>query len=111
MRRLFLLVLLPLVCQAGETAWDVTAEQWARPRSGDAILAMPPVREAVHQWMQAPHGTRLVIAYPGGEAGSLWADELRDWLISLGGPSRALELQPGLPEPDRLRLRLTTVMP
>jgi len=91
-RRLLALLLLasPLALAAEVHALD--AAEWSRPRSAEAVTAMPTVRTAVRTWEQTP-AARLVIRHPGGEAGVLWAEELRDWLIATGLPSNALGLR------------------
>ena len=80
-------------------------EQWARPRSGAAVAQMPALRATVHEWMAAPAG-RVVIRYPGGEEGGLWAQELKSWLISLGVPGAHIELWAGSRSEDSVELEV-----
>lgn len=54
-------------------------------------------------WMQHPD-RRILIAYPGGEDGVIWAGELRAWLIALGVASSHIELQPGTRREDIIEL-------
>ena len=82
----------------------LSAELWARPRSGASVAAMPAVRESVRTLLAAPTGSKLVIRYPGGEEGSLWAEELHVWLISLGVDAELMDLRPGSAEPDQIEL-------
>ena len=82
----------------------LSAELWARPRSGASVAAMPAVRESVRALLAAPTGSKLVIRYPGGEEGSLWAEELHVWLISLGVDAELMDLRPGSAEPDQIEL-------
>jgi len=82
----------------------LSAELWARPRSGASVAAMPAVRESVRALLAAPEGAKLVIRYPGGEEGSLWAEELHVWLISLGIDADLMDLTPGSAEPDQIEL-------
>ncbi len=82
----------------------LSAELWARPRSGAAVAAMPAVRESVQDLLSAPVGAKLVIRYPGGEEGNLWAEELHVWLISLGIDANLMDLRPGSSEPDQIEL-------
>ncbi|MCK4743028.1 MAG: hypothetical protein KAT25_04350 [Sulfuriflexus sp.] len=82
----------------------LSAELWARPRSGASVAAMPAVRESVRTLLAAPAGSKLVIRYPGGEEGSLWAEELHVWLISLGIDTELMDLRPGSAEPDQIEL-------
>ncbi len=83
--------------------WSISADEWASPRSGLRVATMQPVRDAVQGLLQA-EGARLVIRYPGGEMGSLWADELRDWLIALGVESERVITQPGSETEDAVDL-------
>lgn len=88
-----------------EARWELSAESWSRPRSGPGLVAMEPLGEVVRQ-LQGRESGRLFIGYPGGEAGSLWAHELRSWLVALGIPSRRIELQAGNGRADTLELRI-----
>jgi hypothetical protein len=78
---------------------------WARPRSGQSVAVLPPVRAAVHDLLNQP-GSQLAIRYPGGEEGGLWAEEVRDWLVALGLEPRLLLMQPGLARDDRIELQV-----
>lgn len=101
-------LLLSLAAQAAES-WTLSAAEWSRPRSGAAVLEMAPVAEAVRAWQAAVDehaGARLLLVHAGGEEGSLWAAELRDWLITLGVPPEAIELVPGAQSARALELRL-----
>lgn len=82
----------------------LTAEMWARPRTGQAVLAMPPVRAAVQNLIQTAD-SRLLIRYPGGDEGSIWAEELQSWLISLGIEPTLIEMRPGS-TPEKIELQL-----
>lgn len=82
----------------------LTAEMWARPRSGKAVLSMPPVRAAVQSLVRTA-GSRLLIRYPGGDEGSIWAEELQGWLISLGIEPTLIEMRPGS-TPEQIELQL-----
>ena len=98
-RWIWLLVWVPL----SASAYELEADTWARPRSAQAVLAMQPVRAAVDEWLRTP--TQLIeIHYPGGETGMLWAEELRDWLVSLGIPLSRLRTSPGSAAADRLQI-------
>ncbi len=83
----------------------ITAEQWARPRSGDSIVKLPGLGALV-ETVERDAASHLVIRFAGGDEGSLWAEELRSWLVALGLPSARVMLEPGLPQPDRLLLEL-----
>ncbi|HEX7046450.1 MAG TPA: hypothetical protein VF275_02595 [Gammaproteobacteria bacterium] len=105
---LFLLVLLISCSARAAGSWTLSASEWSRPRSGEAVLAMEPVAEAVRAWQAADAATgtsRLQLLYPGGEEGSLWAAELHDWLVALGVPPGAIEVVAG-GDPGQLEIRL-----
>ncbi|MCW9058561.1 MAG: hypothetical protein OQL11_06800 [Gammaproteobacteria bacterium] len=88
-----------------EDRWSLSAEQWARPRSGASLVSMEPLAEVVRH-LHENGEQRLFIAYPGGEEGSLWAFELRSWLVALGVPSRRIQLTAGSGQDDALELRI-----
>ena len=90
---------------AADDVWLLGADDWARPRDGVAMVQMPPLPEVVEAWEQQPD-QRLIVRYPGGEEGLLWANELRSWLVALGIPSVHQELVAGSSQPDRIELEL-----
>jgi len=99
-------VLLLAACTVAEADnWALEGETWARPRSGEAVLQMPAVGAAVRAWQQRP-GARIVLRYPGGEEGALWAGELRDWLVALGVASADIASVPGGLRADALILEV-----
>ena len=100
----WLLFLLPALVSA-DTAFTLDAAEWSRPRTGDAVAAMPTVREAVRTWSQTS-GAELAIRHPRGEAGVLWAEELRDWLVALGVPADAVALDAAGRMEDQLELNV-----
>ncbi|MCO6411525.1 MAG: hypothetical protein J5I92_02155 [Thiogranum sp.] len=91
---------------AAENSWSLHADDWARPRDGRSVAEMAPLPEVVMAWMQQPQ-QRLLLRYPGGEDGLLWAHELRSWLVALGIPLQAQELVAGSGKADRVELELT----
>lgn len=91
------------------SSWTLDAIQWAAPRSGAAILSMPPLDEVVAAWSRAEQA-EIVIRHAGGAAGELWAAELEDWLIALGIPGSAIRTLGG-GEPRALRLEVSTRRP
>lgn len=86
-------------------SWSLDREAWSRPRSGEVVRGMEPVASAVRA-LQAEADRRLFLVYPGGEAGELWAAELRDWLIALGVDADVVTIRAGAPESDTLLLRV-----
>jgi len=85
--------------------WRLDASDWARPRSGVALVGMAPLPEVVRSWSEAD-GKDIAILHAGGEAGELWARELRDWFIALGVPGNRVRLEVGGAGPASLRLEL-----
>ncbi|HID49327.1 MAG TPA: hypothetical protein EYP40_06925 [Chromatiales bacterium] len=58
------------------------------------------------QNLRATPGGRLLLRYPGGDAGTLWMNELRSWLVSLGVPSHRIETVPGSPDTGIIELEV-----
>ena len=83
-------------------------ETWARPRSAAAVLAMPAVERLMRDWLRAAPGSRVEIRYPGGAEGSLWAGELRDWLVALGLPAARIDTVSGSRRGGQLELAIRT---
>ena len=83
--------------------FTLSADEWARPRSGDVIPEMASVRAAVSYWGRGVDAL-VIIRHPGEDSGELWAAELRDWLISLGVPSDYIRLVAGVQQADEIKL-------
>jgi hypothetical protein len=81
----------------------ISADEWARPRSGAVIAEFEALRAAVGYWDKLDNAL-IVVRYPGEDSGELWAAELRDWLISLGVPSDYIRLVAGTQAADEIRL-------
>jgi hypothetical protein len=79
--------------------------QWNIPRSATTIIGMSAIQNTVRKY-QASNGSRIHIRYAGGDEGTLWVNELRSWLVSLGVPSSDIELLPGASNPEQLELRV-----
>ena len=77
---------------AGSDTFSISADQWALPRSGAALLKLAPLRAAVQDWIAHP-GARIVVVHAGSDVGNLWAGELADWLVALGVPSDHVQKQ------------------
>jgi len=87
-------------------AWSLSADSWARPRDGRSVAQMAPLPEVIKKWSEDTT-QRLVIHYPGGEEGQLWAHELRSWLVALGVPQNNQELVAGSQQADRIEIELS----
>lgn len=105
MKRLLGIFLLGILipAQAEEQPYVLTVEQWSVPRRAETLLKMP-VLSQIMQDMRSSPDNRLVIRYPGGDEGTLWAHELRGWLVSLGLSSKNIELVPGSSRHEAIEL-------
>lgn len=84
LRGLSSIVLLIASCNAAaELSGIVTADEWSRPRRGEALVDMPALNDTISGYLREP-GQVVVIRHPGEEEGQLWAEELRGWLVALG---------------------------
>ncbi len=98
-----------LFCFAGHVwansvrIFTLSADEWARPRTGAVIPQLSSIRSAVSYWGKGAD-KMMIIRYPGEDSGELWAAELRDWLISLGVPSNYILLLSGTQEADEIKL-------
>ena len=96
-RLLLLLILfslsLPLAANSLRI-FTLSADEWARPRTGEVIPEFDALRAAVSYWDKGTNYA-VLIRYPGEDSGEIWASELRDWFISLGIPSDYLLLVSG----------------
>ena len=90
---LFTLALTPLAHARAATdphSYSLSAEQWALSRSGDSLIRLAAVRDAMADWLGTPKA-KLRIQYSGSDAATLWAGELSDWLVALGVPADRIE--------------------
>lgn len=83
------------------------ADEWAVPKQAATILAMPAIRKSMQLIQNSPSNT-LRIRYPGGDEGTLWANELRSWLIALGLSSKRIDLVPGSATASTIELEVIT---
>ena len=104
LRRLWPLLFIPVAyAHAEQTNWSLTASDWARPRDADMLLQQPALRGAMAS-LAEKSGKRLQLRYPGGDEGSLWASELKAWLVALGLESAQIELLAGSSQADAIEL-------
>jgi hypothetical protein len=101
---LILLLLVPLLSFANTLRiFTLGADEWAQPRSGEAVTQFSTVRSAISYWEKGVDSA-ILIRYPGEDSGEIWATELRDWIISLGIPSDYLLLVAGSQAADEITL-------
>ena len=84
---------------ADPDSFSITADQWALPRSGSALIRLQPVQAAMADWVTDP-AARILIQHAGSDVGNLWADELGDWLVALGIPSDHIDKQASADQPE-----------
>ena len=70
------------------------ANEWSVPKKATTLLTMPAIEKSMKK-LQRNVNSYLKLKYPGGDEGTLWANELRSWLIALGLSSKRIELVPG----------------
>jgi hypothetical protein len=82
--------------------FSLTLEDWSLPHSGESLVEIRALREVMLNLYTYPQKT-LVIAYPAGESGELWAEQLQQWLVSLGLSSERIRRVSELFSADVLR--------
>ena len=78
---------------------------WAVPKQSSTVLAMPAILNSMKKIQNNPNSI-LKIKYPGGDEGTLWANELRSWLVTLGLSSKRIDLVPGSSIPTAIELEV-----
>lgn len=68
---------------------------WVGLVSARRVVRERELDQAVRAWMGHP-GDHLMLLYPAGSAGRVWASEVADWLVALGIPRHHLILRPHL---------------
>ena len=79
--------------------------EWSAPKTAESVLAMQGIQEVMKRLQTSEHAL-LKVYYPGGDEGSLWAVELRGWLVSLGLEADRMKLISGSQYEDRLQLQI-----
>lgn len=102
-------VIIPNVAPAAPSAWAINAEEWAQPRSGTTVVALPGLNAAVQAWLAERTPSMIVLSHPLGEDGEVWASELRGWLVALGVPGRQVLIQTG--QESAMTLHLAPLVP
>ena len=86
-------------------AADLAPELWDRPRSAQAVMAQPAVRQVVAAY-QANSAARIMIVHGPRQEAQLQAEELRAWLVALAVDGARLQLRAD-PFAAVLRLEVT----
>ena len=88
-----------------QAVFILKASDWNVPRTTETILAMPALQQTIQAYNKHPKA-KIQIRYPGGDEGTLWATELRSWLVALGIASTHIELSPGSRDAATLELQV-----
>lgn len=93
MRRCVILVAAVGLLTVPVRAAEIAPELWDRPRSAQAVMAQPAVRQAVAALLGKGGNARIVIAHGTRQETQLHAEELRAWLVALAVDSARLQLR------------------
>ncbi len=94
-----------ILCSLPCAAADLAQELWDRPRSAQAVMAQPAVRQVVAAY-QANNAARIMIVHGPRQEAQLQAEELRAWLVALAVDGARLQLRAD-PSAAVLRLEVT----
>jgi hypothetical protein len=88
----WLIAVLWFAAAGNASSADLPPELWDRPRSAQAVMAQPAVRQAVAA-LQSRSDARLLIVHGTRPEAQLQAEELRAWLVALAVESARLLLR------------------
>lgn len=86
-------------------AAELAADFWDRPRSAQAVLAQPVIRQAVTA-LQSRTDARLLIVHGARQEAQVQAEELRAWLVALALEGSRMQLRA---DPAAATIRLEIV--
>lgn len=95
----------PAAWAGNANIYILTSSEWNVPRTTRTVLNMPALRKTIKAYDKHT-GSRIQVHYPGGDEGTLWASELRSWLVSLGVASEQIDLLPGTRKSGQLELQV-----
>lgn len=98
------LLLLPKLCFASGS-YLLNHEKWSLPKKTENVIQMKSIKHVLSDFDKSPT-SELLILYPGGDEGTLWANEVKAWLVSLGVSSRQIELRPGSSDSNVIEMRV-----
>lgn len=102
--RYFIVLMLISSAAIAEQQFILTEAEWSRPRSASVVKNYPAIQALIKSWLKSPESQYIELRYPGGEEGSLWAQEVKDWLVAMGIPSKKLQVYPGHPQQGEVAL-------
>ena len=85
--------------------FQVPAELWDRPRTGQLVLAVPAVRQALTAMLASPE-SRLTVHHPPGAEAASQAEELRAWLVAHAVEPTRIALRADLQARQALQLEV-----
>jgi hypothetical protein len=88
---------------AGAETFQVPPELWDRPRTGQVVLAVPAIRQALTALAASPQA-KLALRHPPGAEPAGQAEELRAWLVAHAMEPARIVLQADLPARQALQL-------
>lgn len=83
------------------------ANEWLVPKKTSVLLAMPAIKKSMIN-MQKNSNSILMLKYPGGDEGTLWANELRSWLVTLGLSSQRINMVQGSANSTTIELEVVS---
>lgn len=104
---LCILLALPMAHAEQDGVFVLSNAEWNIPRTTQSVIAIPAIRQAVQAY-EATSLATIQLRYAGGDEGTLWANELRSWLVALGIASADIDLLPGARDPGQLELRVVS---
>jgi len=104
MFRVALIFVLILPAIAVAESISLPLDQWKQIDRGQNVVELVPLTRWMQIFESAPDNS-VSIRYPGGDQGMAWAEQLRDWLVSLGVASSRIILEPGSGKADVIVLR------
>jgi len=107
-RAALVIAVLATAPMASAASWEATVgfDEWRSHVAGGRVLELDAVAELLGRFEER-EGIVVTIRHPGGDAGSRWGVEFRDYLVTYGVPSRHMELVPGSGGLDILHVSLT----
>jgi hypothetical protein len=100
-----ILLMLGMLPGAAESLALTTAD-WTPPRHAEALATVPALGNFLRSLDQHDKDV-LRIRHAGGEAGSRFAEQLRDALVALGVPAARIRLVPAAADADQLILEIS----
>lgn len=97
-----------LFMQAALPVWAteyISREEWPQIKRGIQVTQYAKLAGVVNELDRTGDGN-IVVLHPGGDTGYDWANEIRDWLVALGIPSRRIALRPGSGVPGSIGVRV-----